>query len=197
MVKILFIILFMSTITLGQTDSVFVGNTLIRDTKPDSIVKTSWYTRVMPYAVVTGSGSSIPPTGAQFLEVGKSYGVIDIGLAFGNYSMHVDTTSYVEFKITMDASQYGELSNEFNIGAGRIFNSSTPLILEASYTIMAQVYDRWGIGANTGFYDFVGSKYDITRAYYGIFIRWGLPRNSDGDIYLNKTRGKRRKKGSF
>jgi len=194
---ILIIFLFASTFAFNQT-------IINRDTIPsnDSVVTSSWYARVMPYSIVTGAGSLnnaiyLPPSVAQFVEFGKSYGVVDIGASIGSYSTNRDTTTFAEFKITMDASQYGVFSNEFNLGVGKIFNSSTPLMLEASYTIMAQVYESWGLGVSTGFYDFVGKQYDVTRAYYGVFVRYGLPRNSDGDMYVNKTKGRRRKKGGF
>ena len=194
---ILLFLLFLNTLAFGQT-------IIDRDTvsSNDSVIDDSWYARVMPYSIVTGAGSLnnaiyLPPSVAQFVEFGKSYGVVDIGACIGSYSMNRDTTTFAEFKITMDASQYGVFSNEFNLGVGHIFKSNTPIMLEASYTIMAQVYESWGFGVSTGFYDFVGKEYDITRAYYGIFLRYGLPRNSDGNMYVNKTKGRRRKRGAF
>lgn len=180
--KILIFLLFFSTIA-------FTQNTIIyNDAKADSIVKTSFYARVMPYSIVTGAGSLnnaiyIKPSVAYYLEVGKSYGVLDIGIGVGSYSLNRDTTSYVEFKVTMDASQYGVFSNEINLGIGKIFYSSTPILLEASYTIMAQIYQNWGLGVTTGFYDFVGKEYDITRAYYGVFMRYDIELNVEMSMF--------------
>jgi hypothetical protein len=193
MKKILFILLFTSSICFGQ-------NTIINDTIKDSLVKSSWYARVMPYSIVTGAGSLnsaiyLRPSVAQYVEFGKSYGPVDLGLSVGSYTANRDTSTFVEFKITMDASQYGVFSNEFNLGVGKIYNSNTPIMLEASYTIMAQIYKNIGFGVSTGFYDFVGKEYDVTRAYYGLFFRYGLPRNGDGNMYVNRTKGRRRKKG--
>ena len=163
----------------------------------DSTVKSSIYFRIMPVSICTGGGSlnnniNLPPSFAQTIEFGKSYGVIDLGLSLGSYTAYRrDTTTFAEFKITMDASQYGIFSNEFNLGIGYIFNSTTPIILEASYTIMAQIHHRFGVGLSTGFYDFVGREYDVTRAYYGLFIRYGLPRDMNGSLIKSKRKFKR------
>jgi hypothetical protein len=173
-------LLIMSTV-LSQTDT----------------VKASWYARVMPYSICTGGGSlnnniSIAPTISRNIETGVSYGVIDLGLCYGSYSNNLDTTSFGEIKLTMDASQYGIFSNEFSLGVGRIFNSATPILLDASYTIMAQLPHKLGLGVTTGYYDFVGRQYDISKIYYGFFIRYGLLRDMNGG--LNRTRNHHRKK---
>jgi hypothetical protein len=188
---ILFIFLFLSTFSFSQKDK----DTIV-DKDTISIVRSAWYIRAVPFSIVTGAGSSLAPTRSRYIEGGWSYEVLDIGLAIGSYSKVVDNTTFAELKITMDASQYGIFSNEFSVGFGRVFKSSTPIMLEASYTIMAQVSNNIGTGIYTGFYDFVGSNYDITKSYYGVFIRFGLARNSDGEMYIkNKTH--HRKKSMF
>jgi hypothetical protein len=161
----------------------------------------SFYFRSMPTSICTGGGSlnnnlSIAPTNASYIEAGGSYGMIDIGLAYGSYSKARDTSSFLEMKVTMDASQYGIFSNEFSLGFGRIFHSATPILLEASYTIMAQLPYNIGVGLSTGYYDFVGSQYDISKVYYGLFLRYGLPRSDQGTLMGNRKvrvhKGKRK-----
>jgi len=189
---ILILFLFLSTLSFAQKN-----NDTIVEEDTISIVHSSCYVRIVPFSIVTGSGSNQPPTYSKYIEGGWSYGVLDLGLAFGSYSRYIDTTTFAELKITMDASQYGIFSNEFSVGFGRIFNSSTPIMLEASYTIMAQVSNNLGVGIYTGFYDFVGSSYDVTKSYYGVFVRFGLSRNSDGEMYIRSRRTHHRKKGIF
>lgn len=159
----------------------------------DTIIKSSFYGRMMPVSVYSGAGY-LQDKIAQSIEFGISHGVIDAGLCFGSYTQRRDTTSFVEFKITMDASQYGIYSNEFSIGIGHVFNSKTPIMLEASYTIMAQVTNNFGIGISTGYYDFAGNTYDLTKNYYGLFLRYGLIRDMNGR--LNRTRIHHRRKNS-
>ena len=186
---ILFLFIFLSSFCYSQ-----IEKDTIAEEDTIKIVRSAWYVRVVPFSIVTGAGSNQPPTYSRYIEGGWSYEVLDLGLAFGSYSKYVDTTTFLELKITMDASQIGIFSNEFSVGFGRIFNSSTPIILEASYTIMAQVTNNLGTGIYTGFYDFVGSNYDVTKSYYGVFIRFGLSRNSDGEIYIkNKTHHRKKR----
>lgn len=183
---ILFLFLFLSSFSYSQNTKDTIVDTI-------KIVRSAWYVRAIPFSIVTGAGGNQPPTYSRYIEGGWSYEVLDLGLAFGSYSKYVDTTTFVELKITMDASQIGIFSNEFSVGFGRIFNSSTPILLDASYTIMAQIKNNLGAGIYTGFYNFVGSQYDVTKSYYGVFIRFGLARNSDGEIYITHHR----KKGLF
>ena len=145
----------------------------------------------MPISVYSGAGY-IQDKIAQSIEFGVSHGVIDAGFCFGSYTQRRDTTTFAEFKITMDASQYGIYSNEFSIGVGRVFNSKTPIMLEASYTIMAQIYTNFGIGISTGYYDFAGNTFDLSKNYYGLFIRYGLMRDMNGR--LNRTKIHHRRK---
>lgn len=170
MKKLIILLSLISNMTFGQIDTT---------------VKSSFYARVMPAAIYTGAGS-LSQKISQSLEAGVSYGVMDMGLAIGSFTQHRDTTTFVELKMTMDASQYGIFSNEFSVGFGHVFKSNTPIMLDATYTIMAQVHKAWGIGITTGFYDFAGTTTDLPKNYYGIFIRYGALRNMNGG--LNRTR---------
>lgn len=143
----------------------------------------SWYVRSMPFGMYSNAGKYADRIN-QNIEFGKSFEVLDIGLAFGRNSLRPDTTSYLQARITMDACQYGIFSNEVSIGVGKIFNSSTPMIFEYSTTILAQVSKKLGIGVIVGNYDFTGEVIDISKQFYGIFMRFGLMRNEDG--YLVK-----------
>ena len=147
-------------------------------------VKSSWYGRCMPYSIYTGPGLTADRV-SQNIEFGRSFGVIDAGLVYGRISLRPDSTQYLEGKVTMDACQYGIFSNEFSIGAGKVFNSRMPIMLEVSTTIMAQVAKSWGVGVVTGYYDLSGTVYGTNKNYFGIFIRYGLLRN-DGGILLNR-----------
>jgi len=151
----------------------------------DTTIQSSFYARVMPVSIYAGAGN-LKDKISQNIEAGISYGVMDMGLAIGSFTQRRDTTTFVELKMTMDASQYGIFSNEFSVGFGHVFKSNTPIMLDASYTIMAQVHKMWGIGITTGYYDFAGNTVDLPKNYYGIFIRYGALRNMNGG--LNRTR---------
>jgi len=156
----------------------------------NTIVKSSYYIRTTPISIYANSGY-LKDRLTNNIEIGKSFDVIDLGLCLGSYSQRRDTTTFLEGKITMDASQYGIYSNEFSLGCGYVFNSNTPLMLDFSYTIIAQIHNKLGVGITTGYYDFSGIRYDISRNYYGLFLRYGLIRDINGK--LNKTKNHHRK----
>ena len=152
----------------------------------------SFYLRVMPISSYTGAGTASDKIG-QNIEAGLSYGVLDLGLAVGKYNFH-DTTSFMEAKITMDASQYGIFSNEFTLGCGYVFQAKANLMLEASYTILAQIKGNVGLGFVIGYFDFSGRTSDVSKTMYGMFLRYGLPRSNDGNLMRNRKLKMHRKK---
>jgi len=143
------------------------------------------YFRAMPLGIYTGAGY-LQDRITQNIEVGKSFGMIDAGIAYGQTALRKDTagngTNYLEAKITMDVCQYGIFSNEMTIGAGGVIDSKNFLMLEISYTIYAQFWKRCGIGIVTGYYDFSGNTTDASHNMFGMFVRYGLLRPENGGL---------------
>ncbi len=158
-------------------------------------IKSSWYARAMPLSLYSGAGL-LNDKISQNLEIGRSFGVVDVGLCYGRINLRPDSNQFVEARVTMDAAQFGIFSNEFSIGGGMLFNKKIPIMLELSYTLLAQVSTHWGIGLATGYYDFSGDYNDLSKTYYGLFVRYGLLRTEDGGLLNRKIRmHHRRKKG--
>ncbi len=61
-------------------------------------------------------------------------------------------------------------------------------MLEYSYTILYQIYNKLGIGIITGTYDFSGPVNDINKNFFGVLIRYGLLRNTNGGLLFNKNK---------
>jgi hypothetical protein len=140
-----------------------------------------WYVRSSPFLIYTGAGKPKDRI-AQSIEIGKSFNVIDLGIAFGRNSLRPDSTLFVEGRVTMDVANYGVFANEMTIGAGRIFDQQGSLMLELTYNIIAQVAPRLGIGLTTGYYDFSNETTDASKTFYGICIRYGLMRTDSGAL---------------
>ncbi len=170
MKKILFILLLVSFTSTAQF-------------KTDTI-KSSWYCKVVPFSIYEGSGLYKDRI-AQDIEIGKSIGVLDIGLVYGKINQHIDSNQFAECRLSIDAAQYDKISTDFTIGFGKVFNSNTPLMLEISSTIFIQIGKIWGIGVVTGYYDFSGEKYGSNKNYVGLYIKLGLPRDNGG-LLMNK-----------
>jgi len=144
-----------------------------------TLTTSSWYFRSMPFSFYSNAGK-FEDRVSQNIEFGRSFEVLDLGLAYGRNSLRPDSTSYLQARITMDACQYGIFSNEVSVGVGKIFNSTTPMIFEYSTTILAQVSKKIGIGVIVGNYDFTGEVNDHSKQFFGLFLRIGLMRNEDG-----------------
>jgi len=143
--------------------------------------KAPWYARSMPFAIYTGAGKTSDRV-AQAIEIGKTFHVIDLGIAFGRNSLRPDTTLFIEGRVTMDVANYGIFANEMSIGAGRVFDSKGSLMLELSYNIFAQVSSRFGFGITTGYFDFSNDSFDSSKTFYGFILRYGLQRTDAGSL---------------
>lgn len=157
------------------------------NTKDTSSSFSSTYVRINPLGISSDIGKFSTKI-VQNLEIGKSFGPLDVGIAYGRFAVS-DSTQYMQLRTTFDASQIGIFSSEFAIGAGRVFNSTTPLMFEVSTTLMAQLSSNIGIGAIVGTYDFIGENNQFNKTFYGIFLRYGLLR-TEGGLLLGKV-GKR------
>lgn len=140
------------------------------------------YVRSMPFAIYTGAGK-LSDRVAQNIEIGKSFNIVDLGIAYGRNSLRPDTTSFLEARVTMDVCNMGIFANEMTIGAGKLFDSQGSLMLELTYSIFAQISPKWGIGLVTGYYDFSNEYYDSSKSFYGFLIRYGLQRTDSGGLF--------------
>ncbi|MCF0054964.1 hypothetical protein [Dyadobacter sp. CY356] len=146
------------------------------------------YARLMPFAIYTGPGITTDRI-AQMIEVGKTFNVVDVGIAFGRNSLRPDTSLFLEGKVTMDVGNIGIFANEMTIGAGRVFDNKGSLMLELSYNLFAQLSKNFGVGLTTGYYDFSNQTYGSSKSFFGVFIRYGLQRSDSGGI-LGLGRGR-------
>lgn len=139
------------------------------------------YVRAMPFSIYTGAGLVKDRT-AQYLEIGKSFNIIDVGVGFGRSAFRPDTTLFVEGKVTMDVGNIGIFANEMTIGAGKLFDSRGSLMLELTYNIFMQVSKNWGVGITTGYYDFSNQVYGSSKSFFGVMLRYGLQRTDSGGL---------------
>lgn len=79
------------------------------------------YVRATPFAIYTGAGNPRDRI-SQIIEIGKTFNVIDLGVAVGRNSLRPDTSLFLEGRVTMDVANYGIIANEMTIGAGRVFD---------------------------------------------------------------------------
>lgn len=159
-----------------------------QDTLPK--IDKSFYVRLNPISVASEAGF-LNDRLISNIEVGKSYGPLDVGLAYGKYSnKSIDSATFAQIKFTFDAAQLGIFSNEFSIGVGKVFNQTTPLLFEISSTLMAQIAPKIGVGAVFGSYELSGDFNQFSKSFYGIFVRYGLLRTENGGLIGRVTKSK-------
>ena len=146
-----------------------------------------WYVRTSPFSIYATRGKTQDRV-AQWVELGKSFNIIDAGLAFGRNSFRPDSTLFAEGKVTMNVFNSGIFANEMTIGAGRVFDQHGSLMLELTYSIFAQFSKHGGVGLLTGYYDFSNQDFDYSYTFYGIFFRYGIQRTDSGGL-LGVARG--------
>ena len=203
-IALVFLLITMSGYSQVKVDSLSIPKDSVIDVK----VKSSWYVRSMFASLLSANtiqtDENLRSRFSQNIEFGKSFGMVDLGISFGNASSidsipnnHIDLktvqSKYILGKLNMDACQYGIFSNEISIGVGYMFNKSTPIMLEISSTIFAQIGDNWGLGVVYGNYNFTGDKNDLNKTFTGLFLKYGLIRD-DGGILLSRTRVARGKR---
>jgi hypothetical protein len=146
-----------------------------------------FYSRIVPIAIYPDTGNFKNHT-YQYIEGGISFGAVDAGITFGKLS----NNNFLGFKINMDASQMGNFSNEFGIGSGWVFNGS--LLLETQYTIMMRLNHYVNVGLSVNYIDISNKNFRNQYVIYGIFIRLGLSRDSNGNIDTSLRTPKNSKK---
>jgi hypothetical protein len=134
-----------------------------------------FYSRIVPIGIYPDTGNFKNHT-YQYIEGGISFGAVDAGLTFGKLS----NNGFMCIKINMDASQMGNFSNEFGIGCGWVFNGS--LSLETQYTIMMRLNNYVNAGLSVNYVDISNKNVRNQYIIYGVFIRLGLSRDSNGNI---------------
>jgi hypothetical protein len=184
--KLLLLLITFNCLGQVETDSIAVKK-----------VTSSWYGRSMFISLLspTQTGEMLRDRLNANVEIGKSFGVVDVGLCVGKTyennwkELTYNTTdiTYFEGRINMDACQYGIFSNEISLGVGYATSKSAPIMLEISSTIFAQIGDNWGLGLVYGTYNFTGDTNDINKNFTGLFLRYGLIRD-DGGILLSRSR---------
>lgn len=157
----------------------------------------SFYSRITPISTSNDAGKFSSRI-IQNFEIGKTFGPLDIGIAFGRFS-NADSTNFAQLRTTFDATQLGVFSSEFTLGVGKVFNSNTPLMFEISTTLLAQFTKKIGAGAVFGSYDLIGESAQNYKTFYGLFLRYGLMRSESGGLVgrvskrLGRRTAKRRK----
>lgn len=113
-------------------------------------------------------------------EIGRTYGIFDIGLAAGklNYlKKSADTTRFIELRPTINIFSKGRFSEALCFGAGYIFKAKQGLMTEICNSINFNITEIWTLSILQGYYFIEGTNDNRSTQYMGLnvtynFLKW-------------------------
>lgn len=109
------------------------------------------------------------------MEVGRTYGIFDIGLATGmiNSTGH-DTTHYAEFRPTINVFSKGRFAEALCLGGGYVFGAKQALMTEICNSINFNVSENVAVAVTQGYYFFDGTNDSRSRQYMGFAFTYNF-----------------------
>lgn len=113
-----------------------------------------------------GAGKRFSPS----FEVGRTYGIFDIGLATGRLNLissGADTTRFLEFRPTINIFSKGRFAEALCIGGGYVFKAKQGLMTEICNSINFNISENVAIAVLQGYYYFDGTNSSRGTQYMG------------------------------
>lgn len=121
------------------------------------------------------------------LEVGRAYGIFDIGLAAGRLkTAGRDTVSYLEFRPTINVFSKGRFAESLCLGAGYIFGAKQALMTEICNSINFNVSENVQVSVSQGYCFYDGTNSSRTGQYMGLGVAYNFLKGHS----VNKQRKK-------
>jgi hypothetical protein len=112
-------------------------------------------------------------------EVGRTYGIFDIGLATGRFnslSAGSDTARYIEFRPTINIFSSGRFAEGLCLGGGYAFNAKQALVTEICNSINFNISTNIAIAVTQGYYFFDGTNSSRSTQYMGFAFTYNFLR---------------------
>ncbi|HVW14087.1 MAG TPA: hypothetical protein VHB54_09700 [Mucilaginibacter sp.] len=126
---------------------------------------------------------------APSFEFGRTYGIFDIGLAFGqlsSYSNSVDTSRFIEFRPTINIFSKGRFSEGLCLGGGYIFGAKQGLMTEICNSINFNISANLTVAVLQGYVFIDGTNSSRSTQYMGFCVTYNFLRAHS----VNKRRKK-------
>lgn len=112
---------------------------------------------------------------APAIELGRTYGIFDIGLATGLFNLRkADTAHYVEFRPTINVFSKGRFAEALCLGGGYVFNAKQGLMTEICNSINFNVTERVAIAVTQGYVFFDGTNDSRNGQYMGFSLTYNF-----------------------
>lgn len=114
---------------------------------------------------------------APGFEVGRTYGIFDIGLATGrinSFSSGSDTSHYIEFRPTINVFSAGRFAEGLCLGGGYIFGAKQAMMTEICNSINFNVSTKIAIAVTQGYVFFDGTNNSRSAQYMGFTFTYNF-----------------------
>ena len=122
-------------------------------------------------------------------EIGRTYGIFDIGLATGRVSSigpGADTTHYIEFRPTINIFSAGRFAEGLCLGGGYVLQAKQGLMTEICNSINFNISTTVAVAITQGYYFFDGTNSSRSTQYMGFSFTYNFLKHHS----VNKQRKK-------
>jgi hypothetical protein len=111
------------------------------------------------------------------VEIGRTYGIFDIGLATGRFSSlsaGSDTARYIEFRLTVNIFSSGRFAEGLCLGGGYIFTAKQGLMTEICNSINFNISTTVAVAITQGYVFFDGTSSSRSTQYIGFAFTYNF-----------------------
>jgi hypothetical protein len=123
------------------------------------------------------------------VEVGRTYGIFDIGLSTGRLNSigpGGDTTRFLEFRPTINVFSKGRFAEALCLGGGYVFKAKQGLMTEVCNSINFNITEIWAIAVTQGYYYFDGTNSSRGAQYMGFSLTYNFLKKHSVNINRKK-----------
>jgi hypothetical protein len=173
----------------GKAKSTVKDTTIESDTSKENKEPQYFY-------VTTGANAFVNTKGgfakrfSPSLEIGRTYGIFDIGLATGRLNSLAgsrDTTMYLEFRPTINIFSKGRFAEGLCLGGGYVFGAKQGLMTEICNSINFAINENLGVAVLQGYMFFDGTNDNRSTQFMGFSLTYNFLRPHS----VNKQRKKK------
>jgi len=123
------------------------------------------------------------------VEVGRTYGIFDIGLSTGRLNSigpGGDTTRFLEFRPTINVFSKGRFAEALCLGGGYVLKAKQGLMTEICNSINFNITEIWAIAVTQGYYYFDGTNSNRSAQYMGFSLTYNFLKKHSVNINRKK-----------
>lgn len=116
---------------------------------------------------------------APAIELGRTYGIFDIGLATGrtnSLSSGSDTSRFLEFRPTINIFSAGRFAEGLCLGAGYVFGAKQGLMTEICNSINFNISETVAVAVTQGYIFYDGTNDNRSTQYMGLAFTYNFLR---------------------